>query len=322
MAVSVNIYVSDNELTPAPISGVVVAAFDPTTFTLMGQSTTDTNGQAVFLLPGDVAPGKSIEVRLFKLGVIFDNPMTIKVLEPVVPGTPNDFDIYATGMPGNLPVATDPRCCRCTGQFVDLTNTPIPNLAVRVMAQAESGTQIPKVVDSRMVAAEAMPFTTDANGRVSIDLVRGGSFWVTFAGEDEKVWPILVPNRSSANLIDLIHPQPVTLYYDGTVAPGNSVTVAVGSRVIVPFGLLFSDWEIIGQGLGGWATVMNSDPSIAGVGITNSPNPTAELPGALAIDGLTPGVVTITATATQDHVPSRVPAYSIAAPTLIVTVTP
>jgi len=309
MSVAVDIFVKDDSVSPAPIAGVVVGVLDAVTLVPVAMATTDGAGRAAFLLPGAVTPGLAYEVRLFKLGVRFANPVAIQVVEPVV--TTNKFDMSGTLLA--LSAATDPRLCRCSGRFMSFSNTPIVGATLRFMAMAESGFQTPKIVDGNIISAESLATQTDADGFAVVDLLRTGRYYVTFSGEDDTTWNILVPDRASVNLIELIHPQPVLLKWDATAAPLNAVSVQVGATVLVPYTVVFSDFEELSTGLTQWIKFINSDDTKAAVGFSS---------GMLSVTGVAPGVVNVTTEMLPNLNPPRVPDYSITAPTLVVTVTP
>ena len=94
------------------------------------------------------------------------------------------------------------------------------------------------------------------------DLFRGGEYFVTYSGNDDVVWNFKVPDRASANLIDLIHPQPVSLTWDSDVAPANALSMAPLVQVIVPITVLFSDDEELTQGVDKWLEISSSDESV------------------------------------------------------------
>lgn len=340
MAVTVNVFVNDTQVSPAPIAGVVVNVYDGTSLAFITSGTTDSGGQAAFLLPG-ASMGQAYELRFFKSGVIFTNPMDISVLDPVSPPNTNDFD--TTGTVVTIPVATDPRMCRCTGQFIDFGGRPVPNTLVQVLAIMDageltsppdqpdippfliqppipppnvlSGFQVPKVLDGKMVSPMAMEFRTDNNGKVSMDLIRGGQYYVTFAGEEDVIWNIVVPDRSSVNLIDLVHPEPKTVTWDQTVAPGNVISVAINVQVSVPFSILFSNFFSYSKSLGHIIQFTNSDGTIGDL-VFDTGN------GAVAITGRIAGTMSVTVGVVPNLTPVRVPPYAIAGSPLVVTVTP
>ncbi len=340
MATAVNVFVKDTQLIPQPISGVVVNVYDSMTLTLVTSGTTNGSGQASFLLPGVASPGTNYELRFFKSGVIFTNPALIAVIDPPANPDTNDFDISGTVVIN--PVATDPRMCRCTGQFINYSGLPVPNTLVRILAiqgsggltqppdsplpppwlvpiqplppNIISGFQVPKVLDGKMVSVQAMEFKTDANGRVSFDLIRNGQYFATFAGEEDQIWCLVVPDRSSANLIDLIHPEPVSLTWDPTDAPGNAVSVAVGDTGTVKFSVLFSNFITYAKNLSHVLTFTNSDGDVA--------EAVYDASGQIAITGIAVGTTNVTVAVKPNMTPARIPTYAIAAAPLVVTITP
>lgn len=318
MAITVDIYINDDSVSPAPIGAVVVAIVDSGTLQPTALATTDSGGHASFLLPGAAYPGGTVyQVRAFKLGVFFSNPFQIRVFDPLPSSPPhisNQFNLVGT-LTGTLQPATDSRCCRCTGRFMDFQNRPINNSVVRISARAGSGSQIPKVVDGNIISAQVLELHTDADGYVVVDLLRKAVYEVTFAGDDDTTWEILVPNRTSVDLIELLHPRPVSLAWDQDVAPSNVVTIPVNGNLCVPFSVLFSDYEVVGKGGGvlNYVTFQSSDNTIALAAAGD---------GTLFISGALPGTCEITVGVPPNLQPVRIPDYSIAASPLMVTVTP
>ena len=310
MAVAVGVYVKDDSLSAAPIDGVVVGVFDPVTFAAVAQGTTDVLGHASFLLPGSASPGTEYELRFFKLGVFFANPVRILVLDP---GGPNSFEMVGT-VTSDLPVATDPRLCRCTGRFLNYSGRPIANMSVRIFAdQSEPAMTVPQIVDGNLVASQSMTFTTDKDGYLSVDLYRTGEYKFMYPGEEDKIWCITVPDRSSVNLIELIHPWPVSLTWDPTVAPGNAITIQSGQAVDVPFTALFSNFVTISRGLQQWLKFTNGDYTVMDVTVGQ---------GVATISAKSPGTAQLTGENLPNLLPSRVPYYNTQVPPLSVTVIP
>jgi hypothetical protein len=310
MAVPVEVFVKSDDAVPVPLGGVVVSLFDLPSLSLAASSLTDSFGQASLLVPGDVE-GKNYQVRAFKMGAIFGPPRTLQVLEPA--SSPNKFDMF--GVLIGTGVATDPNLCRCSGRFVDFSNKPLYKRLVRISAVAEFGYQKPRIVESNMVAAEAMDFWTDAQGFLVLDLFRGGEYWLTFAGEDDAVWPLKIPDRSSANLIELLHPVPASLEWDSTVAPSNVLEIPVGTAIDVPFSVLFTSFETLTKGLSSWLDLFNSNEAVFAL---------EQLDGTVSaarIRALAPGTATVTAVP-KERAPSRRPAPVSLQMVLIVTVTP
>lgn len=304
--VGVDIFIEDDSVSPAPIEGVNVGIFDTETYGLIAAGLTDSDGRAALYLTGAADPGQDYEVRLFKLGVVFANPKLIAVLAPLGEGETNQFEF--TGTLQDLPVSSDSRCCRVTGRFMDVRNQPVYNAVVRVMSKNEF--QKPKVVDSNMVSAEGFETRTDSSGKVSFDLVRGGEFYVTYAGEEDTVWNILVPDRTSANLIDLIHPKPVSVDWD---AEDDEAEVAVGETETIDLTILFSDYQELDSDLSQWVEVESSDEDVVTATISG---------GSVVLTGVASGSATVTIRILEDFLPNMVPdpSSTALAPTLAVTV--
>ncbi len=300
----VNVTVMDDAMVPAPVVGAVVSLLDTTTLVPVSEVTTDSDGVAGFSVPDD-----TYEVRVFKTG--YGIPVSAIVVDH---DEDNGFEITATNLTA-LPIATDPKVCRCTGTFVDFSNVPIRRVLLRIAAQAESPLQIPKVVNGRLVSAPSMEVHSDELGKVSIDLLRTGEYHVTVAGEEDVIWPIKVPDRSSVNLIDLIHPQPVSVSWDPTEAPGDAVTVSVGETVAIPVSLLLSNFDTVLKGHDTWIQFENSDGDVFNLGYHSSL-------GMIVIEGLTAGTAEVTVEPQDDLLPRRVPDYSVAYTPLSVTVVP
>lgn len=302
MAVPVNLFVADDSITPAPIQDALIMALDPVTLAIYATGVTDVSGRAAFLMEAG-----EYELRLFKRGVIFQNPLEVLIQDP--PVTTNDFNIPGTLI--TLPIAVDPRCCRCTGKFMSLGNKPISGSVVRIMSKIERGFELPKLVDGNMISGEVIALTTDNNGIVSLDLIRGAEYYITFSGEDEDVWNIKVPDRSSVNLIDLIHPRPVLLTWNQIDAPSNSTVIASGSVVYIHYSVLFSDYEVLTKDMSLWLTFINSDDTVIAV---------SQGDGIIVIEGVSAGTAQVTVQVKPNLVPHRIPDNSIVSIPLSVTV--
>lgn len=315
MAVNVNLTITDNQVAPAPIAGVVVNVYDPAAgYAFVASSTSDGSGLAAFLLPGNLTPGRLYELRFYKMGVILPNPVSVQVIEPQNTPTTNNFAVQATGIPSAMPVASDPRLCRCTGSFLNFQNRPVSKMLVRVWSNPEAGFESPKVIDGNMIAAESFETYTDVNGKVSFDLPRGGQYSLMYAGEEETIWNIQVPDRGSINLIDLIHPAPVSLTWDPSIAPANAVVLAVGQTVNVPFSVLFTDFET-NVALDKWLDITFPDISPFAAKFLISPSGVF-----LSLTGVSPGTAAVTVGLQGGNIPHRIPDYSLSAPQLNVTV--
>lgn len=300
--VAVNIMVKDSTPSRLPIVSAVVSILNPVTYAVIAQATTDIDGMAGFMLPGG-DPEIEYEVRAYKMGVLFQ-PSTIEV-----PEENSQYDM--TGVVTTLPVSVDPRTCRCTGRFIGLNNRPLAGVSVRVFPCMEPFARNPKVVDGNVVSSTALDLQTDGDGLVSVDLIRTGRYYVTFSGEEDTTWEILVPDQPSVNLIDLIHPQPVSLEWNQTDAPGNEVTVAVGEEKTVRYSVTFSNYEVLDTKVKQWLRMDNADNDVVGPALAE---------GILYITGVSTGTSEINTYPADNLLPLRVPTYSLDAPTLLVTV--
>lgn len=300
----VDFFVKNTAPSPAAVPGVVVSLLDVTTSVVVSQTTTDSAG-----LAGFTVPDATYEVRMFKSGF-----RSIVSQVEVISSEDNTFDLTVEDLT-SLPSAVDSMLCRCTGKFVDFSNRPRAGVTFRVHAQPEAGFEIPKIAGGSMVFEQTMEFKTDDNGLISIDLFRGGQFNVVFAGEDDVIWNIQVPNVASANLIDLIHPYPTNLDWNHTDAPSDAVTVSVNQTVTIRSTLTFSDYEQKTEGQDQWISFTNSDGNKMDLGFNSAQ-------GLVVIRGMAAGTAQVTATILAGKLPSRFPFPTLLMNPLHVTVVP
>ena len=266
MAAAVDFILLDTQPTPQPLSGVSISIYHPTTRAFLASGVTGTSGYAAFSLPGSVDPGTEYEARFYKAGVRFVNPRLFRVIEPAVPTTLNQFEVQ--GEATLLPGSSDPFCCKCTGKFFDFSNRPVANTRVRVSQIVEDPT--PEVVGGNLVVTQRMEFATDREGVVSFDLLRGGIYYVTFSGEEERTFKIFVPDRASVNLVDLIFPSPTTLTWDSDAAPLNQVTLSVGDTYTIPVTVGLSDYTTRTKSVGFWFDAIIADSNVVSARIIDS----------------------------------------------------
>lgn len=305
----VDIYVKDDSVSAAPIQNAKVGIYDPVTFDLVANEFTDSTGRAAFLLTSTVSPGAPYEVRVFKAGVRFTNPSAIKVIEPPPTGATNRFDVVGTVVFAVYPPSSDPRTCRCTGYFLTMGNRPMANVYVRVSTVAD--VPVPKLVYGGLIPQERMEARTNAEGKVSFDLIRGGEFFVTWGGEEDETRRIVVPNSAASNLIDLIHPAPTEFQWDPADAPGNTVSVAAGVDKPVHGLLLFTSGQTTKLEFASFITATTSDEGVATVLLASD---------GVMIHGTGTGTCTISLAVRPDLQPNRVPAIPFTYSPLTVTI--
>lgn len=307
-----NINITNDAVVPSPISGVTVQVLDIETAEFVAFGVSDPDGHCHLALPGDVPPGRDYELRAYKTGVHFDQPFTITVLDPLPAGQTNDFNLVGS-LVGQFGIPADPYLCRCVGRFVDFSNQPMRNLLVMINAPADPGLKVPKLIAGNAVASEAMRFRTDRNGFLAVDLPRGGQYRIVFAGESDVTWNFQVPDRHSANLLDLIHPQPILLAWDANVAPNNTLTLAAGQTVLVPATVTMSDFTVLTDDLTRFLVFSLENSTVADGGIGGN---------GVQVTAIAPGTTTVTATLSTSSrlYPVRLPDYATVLPTLTIVV--
>lgn len=304
MAVPANIFVKQGS---EAVAGVEVQLFDPALNGLfVASATTDADGRAAFLVPGN-----TYEARFFKVGARFSNPKRLIVMEPVTPPDTNDFDMQAF-LVGDFGIPANPRLCRCVGRMLNYSGQPVRDAVVRVSTDAYLLRKSPKVVDGNLIAPERMETRTGEDGFFVLDLLRTGEYFITFSGETDKLWNLKVPDLPACNVTDLIHPHPVQMSWGVT---GNDLSVAIGATTDLPISMLFSDDIIRSSELYNWVEFTNSDPDVIDVIFFSG--------STLRVTGKKAGTASITPNIKADLFPVRLPAYSLGdvAP-MNITVTP
>jgi hypothetical protein len=201
-----------------PVEGVLVKVYDPTGAVFFTQAITDSDGIASFMLETI-----AYTMRFYKFQVGFTQPQHFTVLAaPEV----NVFDVVAELF--DLPIATDPRLCRCSGFFRDLDGSPRQWLDMHIMAEFD-----PILLDDVAVVTEELHLRTDENGYACVDLIRGANYHVNVEalGSQDLRRLCRVPDSASCNLPDLLFPIVERITFDPE-APFN-VLVGVGNEIEV-----------------------------------------------------------------------------------------
>jgi len=318
-AETVKFYLTDQDTNP--ILGVLVRVFDVTGTTFIAQDyTVDVGGDAVaeVTLDGDDPP-LQYTIRMSKVGVAFDgsvgddskSPQLIEVYSPPAnaPTGKNDFDIQ--GQTFTRPVATNPRLCRCSGFFKDATGQPLANLDMSFVNQFK-----PSIVDGDAVLGAKVELRTDEDGYAELDLYRGAEYLVMVesieaAEADETgaiVFPrdVVVPNQSSANLINLLFPVVSSIVFDPA-----SVSVAADDTEEVTTVVTASDGRVLTGTACNDVIYASADESIASVSVDIDK---------VVVRGVSPGTTEITAVR-KDQTIVTIPDTGITGSPLAVTVT-
>jgi len=191
----VNVLVEDRKPPHNPVQGVLVRVYSVDGKKFFTQSETGVDGKAGFLLYT-----QEYSFRFFKFQVSFRQPQLFTVLEGAG-GVPllNEFGIQAEIV--EPPIANDPRLCRASGYFRDITGAPHRNLDIIFI-----GEFAPILLEGSGVLSERRMVKTDENGYVQVDLIRCANYSVTIEGMEDRIRSVSVPDAPSVNLPDLLFP--------------------------------------------------------------------------------------------------------------------
>jgi hypothetical protein len=215
---SVSVYVVDDTPLKKPIEGVLVRVYNATNTAFHTQQATDADGHAGFTLFTG-----TYNLRFFKFGVQVRQPQIIEVTVPPY-GTPlvNSFEVAATVF--LHPVANDPRLCRASGFFRDVTGAPEPWVDIHII-----GNFNPILLEGSAVLNERRALRTDKDGFACVDLIRCATYMVTIQGLEDTQRCIAVPDAPSVNLPDLLFPVVQAVSFDSpgpyTMKKGASITL-------------------------------------------------------------------------------------------------
>jgi hypothetical protein len=186
----VEVYVLDARDGSTPIDGVLVRVYDSAGKVYFTEATTGVDGKAGFLLFT-----QQYSLRFYKFQVGFSQPQYIDVLG----GGGNAFNVLAS--PHEPPVAQDPRLCRASGYFRDVTGAPRAQLDMHFISEFR-----PVLLDDALVMDERRQLKTDKDGFACIDLIRCGNYLVTLEAYEDTTRRIRVPDAPSCNLPHLLFP--------------------------------------------------------------------------------------------------------------------
>ncbi len=295
-SVGVDIYVSDESLTPLPLEGVVVGVFDAAGANLLATGTTDVDGLAAFLLD-DGTTGLTYSVRTYRAGVSFSNPKAILVLPS--PAT-NRFDLY--GAVKVIPSSLDPRVCVAYGWFVTGSKQPDRSVEMQFITK-----RAPLLVDSLGVFRERVTVSSDKNGYIEIPLIRCAEYDVTVTGFEDLSRIVYVPDAPNILLPDLLLPVVKEISWD----PSGPYSVVSGSSLSLTPTVQATDLQILEGTAIGEVRWSSSDETILVVeaGATT-----------ITLRGIAPGTAELRAERISTEI-QRLPDTPIVGAPLTVTVT-
>lgn len=315
----VRVYATDQD--DNPLEGVLVRVYNADGSAYITQNTTVLSGGEAYVefsLDGD-DPAVGYTLRLFKQGVAFDStlgdsyasPQSIDVYSPASssPTGTNDFDVK--GQTFTMPTALDTRLCRASGFFKDAVGRPLPSLDITLINDFK-----PAVVDGYAVLGSKVELRTDTDGYVEVDLYRGGEYRAMVqsiqAAEEDATGAIVfdrelvVPDRSSVSIIDLLFPVVKEITWDPT-----TVSVAAGESLDLTPTVEGSDYQELTGSACDDVLYEIADTDVATVSVEEDK---------LVITGVSAGTTELTATR-RDQTVVSIPDTGIVGSPLTITVT-
>lgn len=249
---SVDVTILQKEAPFAPVEGMLVRVFSEDGKVFYTQATTDALGQVGFTLFT-----QKYTLRFNKFQVTVKQPQVIEVLEGPngdPPAVPNAFDVVAESVVP--PVATDPRLCRASGYFRDITGAPQRFLDIIFIGQFA-----PVLLEGAGVLSERRAIRTDDKGFTCVDLIRCAIYTATVEGFEDILREVKVPDSPSVNLPDLLFPVVQSVSF----SPAGPFNLLVGDLLdVVPTVTSSSKVPLTGVAAADvtWST---EDPTIATV---------------------------------------------------------
>lgn len=299
---TVTVRVLTDEGAGDPINYVVVRVFDATGATLVTEGSTGlvVSGVAEFTLNGGVS-GTDYQLRFYSPGVGFTSPQRISVFSPpsAAPTSTNEFEVR--GHIPTLPAAINPSLCRVSGKVTHPDGSPKDGNDFHFVPMFR-----PASVSGDLVVGERLVVRSDENGYVEFDLYRRGIYSLTMEGHLHKTLRIVVPDRASVRLNDLVLPIVSSIVWD----PPGPWTLAVGDKLeVVPTVTASNFQELSKIGLSD-LVYSSEDSAIVSVSVGDS---------SITLEGLSAGSTNIVATPIAGE-SCHIPEPSIIGDTIGVTV--
>lgn len=292
---SVDVYILD-AVTSNPVDGVLVRVFDAANKVFYSQAITDSSGRAGFTLWTN-----TYNLRFYKFGAHVDQPQIIQVTEPAYGAVQvNAFNAYATTFVH--PVANDPRLCRASGFFRDVTGAPQANLDIHII-----GEFAPILLEGAGVLSERKTLRTDKAGFACVDLIRCAQYKATVQGTEDTQRSLSVPDAPSANLPDLLFPVVDSV----SLEPAGPYTLAVGATLEVVPTVLASNGVPLTGPAGADVRWSSSNSAVMSVGMTAT---------SLVLTGVAAGTAELQVTRLDTSI-IRIPQIDIQGVPQVVTVT-
>lgn len=283
---TVEITVQDDSIVPELVDDVVVRVFNQAGSALITEGTTGAviDGKVQLTLDGD-GDGTDYQLRFYINGGSIASPQYIRVFSPPSaapsPST-NNFTVTATLLA--LPTATNARLCRASGyvwgpdgrarQGIDMAFIPCFR---------------PLVVDGIGILGERVNTKSDRNGYVQVDLLRLGMYRATVESHENATREVVVPDRSSINIMHLLFPVVVDIDF-GLVSPP---TVPAGTSLTLTPVITASDFRVLEGTAPEDVQYSVDDPTVASVVVNQT---------TIVINGLSSGNTSLRVTRKDDSI--------------------
>lgn len=276
---TVEITVQDDQIVPALVDGVVVRVFDVTGTSLITEGTTGMvlPGKVQFTLDGD-NPAIRYQLRFYINGGSIPSPQYIDVFSPpaAAPTGANNFLITASLF--TLPTATNPRLCRVSGYIWGPNGRPKLGIDIAFIPMFT-----PLVVDGIGILGERVNIKSDKNGFFQVDLIRDGKYEAVVESHENVTRCVLVPDRSSINIMHLLFPIIVDVDF-GVVSP---VAVPLGGIITLTPQITASNFQVLEGTAVEDVQYAVDDPSVVGLTINQ---------GTIVLNGLSAGSTSLRVT--------------------------
>jgi hypothetical protein len=266
----------DDQVVPAPVDDVVVRVYDDTGTNLITSGTTGVplEGAVEFTLDGDDPP-TVYQLRFHVNGGSINSPQLIEVYSPPAnaPTGANNFEVEASMF--TLPVATNPRLCRASGYVWGPDGRLRRGVDIDLVPCFR-----PLVVDGYGILGERVSTRSDADGFVSVDLLRDGIYLAIIESHENVTRNVYVPDRSSVNIFHLLFPLITSVEYD----PAGPFALNVGDQLVVTPTVKLTDFRELTGTADADVTYAVDDATIASVSYNDT---------TLTITGHAAGVTTL-----------------------------
>jgi hypothetical protein len=247
----------DQDVPANPVGSAVIRIFDDTDTYVTSMTSDAVTGIASGTLDGAAAPTPNVYyIRPYYFGAEVDTPQRIEVYDPPAGAPTGTNDFKVTFDPHAAEAPADARLCRLSGFVRRIDGTPAAGLSedynhqslrpLRGHVLRFTSMMDPLVVDGNGAFASPVYAEADREGLIEVDLFREGTYSVfvedihpNCVQEAHRV--IHVPDRSTANLMDILFPT----VSDVTWNPAGPWAVAVGGELDVQPTVTASDYRVL-----------------------------------------------------------------------------